>query len=91
MSELAIELPCSFAQIGFADDIVAIENSARFVPADCHRNTFWDSAPHHVSHCRPTQIMKQQAWCFCLCADPCPGAAEIKNLRNIPHNSQRKS
>jgi len=48
-----------------------------FVPADCHRNTFWDSAPHHVSHGSPTQIMKEQLGNFRFCADLCPGDAKV--------------
>src|SRR5580765_3930910 len=77
MAIVAFKFHGCVAQISLAHDVVTIENRARLVPADCHRDTFWDSAPHHVSHGSPTQIMKEQLGNFRFCADLCPGDAKV--------------
>lgn len=52
------DLPSREFELGFGDDVVAIEHASRLVPADRHDHFFGDSAVHHVSNRAPPQVVK---------------------------------
>src|SRR5512137_2157170 len=52
---------CSFMQIAFAYDVVALENASRLVTGHLHRHAFGHAGPHEVSNSRPPKIVHESA------------------------------
>ena len=56
-----IQLLCRFGQVGFVDDVVALENGIRnfvTVSADLHRYTLLHSGSDQVPHSRPNHVLR---------------------------------
>ena len=58
-------------QISIADDIIAIEDAARLVTAQFHRDALRNAGADHVSDSGPAEVVRDAAWA----ASGDPGAA----------------
>src|SRR5215510_13631280 len=64
----------------FADDVVAVENGPRPVPADLHGDGHVDPRPYHVPHRRSTEVVEEFFGETCLPTRALPGLPEIAHL-----------
>jgi hypothetical protein len=56
---LSFHFHSSFAQVIFADDVIAIKNCSRPVAADLHCHTLRYSGPNHVADGGSTQVVEE--------------------------------
>jgi len=54
-----LEKLCSFSKVGFANDIVTVENASRLMTRKRHSDPIWNSCPHHIAHGGPTEVVHQ--------------------------------
>jgi hypothetical protein len=57
---LRVESAGSVGEVGSVNDVVALENSPRLVPADPHGHALLNAKPAKVADAAPSQIVKQQ-------------------------------
>src|ERR1700722_7429596 len=68
---------CCSGEILVADYVVTVENSARFVTAEFHRNPLGDAGAYHIAPGGPPQIVNDDSGKFRLFAGCFPSFAKI--------------
>jgi len=49
-------------KILLVNDVVAVENGARLMAGDQHRDSLWRTGTHKVAYARSTQVMEELFW-----------------------------
>lgn len=76
---IRLGLSHGFSEIGFGNDVVAVEDSPRLVAADIHGDTLVNTGSDCVPYSCATQVVEHPAGYFCLLTGRVPCFAKVSN------------